>query len=465
MRLFVELEDGRTITLWVSDNTRVAESKKYIEASGRTKLTASKMRLLCDVAVMGDEKLVSDFASPTTPNQCQAILQEIIPGGSLDYIHFFSPFPGTQARSTDVTIKVVLSEGVSLPDLDDLALALRVYGPRNQRVAGDLSFVKATRTLSFTASYLMSNSNYSVYLHGSFFSLSPNGSTPLSQQSTFANFEWAFKTPKLTQVRLLTTCMNAKCFSQPAPPPTALVIIGRQSMSLFQELLHEVAKRFSIHPSQIGGLHATSIGHCEIDVTDDTDVVRLNDSFTLSFHVRPFVPVPADNNVWTAAQLERYLEDNWVNDASGYLALCGKMSPEEEEEALLAIVNAFADAEDNKDGIAANSLRRQEDSQCGEEESRQIDFAREGGLGDDDDDKRSQEAHAGMHSHTDILERGENASIEGGAGAPFNIPTIGVATVPHEVTSATNIADPRDPSRQHLEILRAVSDSCMNWFW
>jgi hypothetical protein len=38
-----------------------------------------------------------------------------------------------------------------------------------------------------------------------------------------------------------------------------------------------------------------------------------------------------------AEQWNKYREENWVNDASGYLAICGKYSPEEEKNLLLQV--------------------------------------------------------------------------------------------------------------------------------
>ena len=59
---------------------------------------------------------------------------------------------------------------------------------------------------------------------------------------------------------------------------------------------------------------------------------------------------------WIAEEWQAYNDDNWVNDASGYLAVCGKLSEEEENDLILQLVQAFEHNEDNRDGIAANSV-------------------------------------------------------------------------------------------------------------
>ena len=140
---------------------------------------------------------------------------------------------------------------------------------------------------------------------------------------------------------------------------SCVITVERQSGSLIQEFTQILGRSFGVESNLITCLSACGIDGRKLDLISDEDIADLNDSYSVSFDLKP--PTEFDqmesathhggSQSWSAEEWEQYNADNWVNDASGYLAVCGKMSAEEENELILQVVEAFTLQEDNKDGI------------------------------------------------------------------------------------------------------------------
>ena len=143
--------------------------------------------------------------------------------------------------------------------------------------------------------------------------------------------------------------------------PPKLATLSRRSRGLMSELVAVAAARFDVPVQRIGrflvrdggqgdgGRSVThSVAHSVIHC--DRDVLRLHELDSIEFEVLPADAPPlrparvVHKEVASLTHAE-YCKEHWVNAEAGFLAVCGKMSAEEETEALLAVVAAYEERE------------------------------------------------------------------------------------------------------------------------
>ena len=214
--------------------------------------------------------------------------------------------------------------------LDDSGAALlQLLGTNDNSVPGTVTV--SGRQVIFTSTQLLEPcSQYMVLFYGARLA-----------GSKLSNTRACFMTSTVSSCRILVWQQGAEQISR-------LVCLDRRSSALLSELRTRVASAFACLPCQVSAL-AASRGPKRWSISTDTTVGGLQDGDQVEF-----VQLERSAAVSVAQREERtrllgapvmssqeYRRRNWVSDESGYYAIAGKMSPEEETEALLQLIAAF----------------------------------------------------------------------------------------------------------------------------
>ena len=386
MRLFVRCEDLKVLTLWLNEGTTVLNAKTSIYESKRTKININEMRL-----IVGDHELSNDFLLYGNIHACIKYYQPDI--YHLNYILSVSPIKGSSLESNPESLTINLSKEceITFVDMNNILPTDIVYlrTDRDELLESQCIYNKELSTLHcYPISKLYHNRSYTVHINSKH--ITYNG------VYNCKDYEWSFNINTLPSIRLSVThtpltsptapdTLDSKPTSKSASnaKKQSLITLHRNLFSLYTELIKALAQRFSVPEYTI-----TTINTSYMSITTDQDVARLQELDTLTFTTDPILPLPyTDRNsslttgatgaggAQTAAGIsggsssrsgqtaavagdawQQYVADNWVNDASGYIAISGKMSPQDEHELLLQVIEAFSVKEDNYDGIGNGVL-------------------------------------------------------------------------------------------------------------
>ena len=355
MRVFVRLlENHRLITIWVPEKQQVSQIKDYIEQSNRSTLSVSQMRLFVkDVEAKDDADICTYVTSGSNHHVFAVLLNKFESSVStIDYLVLHFPPNHSTFCHLDETIRItVMKDSLTTNDIStrDLSKLMTIVSDRSQIMEADywLKFEEFSVSIYARARNLVPDSFYYVYIDGSFFSL---------KNLMGRSFQWSFKTMKLSPLRIqCSLSQHSKNFAR-------LITIDRQSSNLINDTIAAISSKFlEIDPLHISAIHAVNGDDRSYPILCNADVAGLNDSQRIQFHVDSTAPIIDNQSIevrsrynWTKKEWDLYYEENWVNDSSGYLAICGKLSEEEESELIYQIVSAFDGREDNKDGIAVS---------------------------------------------------------------------------------------------------------------
>jgi len=221
--------------------------------------------------------------------------------------------PSGTSAPLDGLISCRLPDGLTAGPVPAALIELR--GWLDQPCEGESSYDPETTTISFRATRALAPDRVHTVL--------------LRAASIYA--AWQFRTCTLSSVRLLLELVG-----QLRP---RLVTLQRDGPSLLAELGSAAGHVFS-------GLA------CDFSTdgapVDDLAIGRFEDGQLVQCTPRPSVdPTSAViHSEVPALDPDEYARQHWVNPQAGFLAVVGKLTAEEEEEALLAIVQAFASADD-----------------------------------------------------------------------------------------------------------------------
>ena len=371
MRLFVRCEDLKVLTLWLNEGTTVLNAKTSIYESKRTKININEMRL-----IVGDHELSNDFLLYGNIHACIKYYQPDI--YHLNYILSVSPIKGSSLESNPESLTINLSKEceITFVDMNNILPTDIVYlrTDRDELLESQCIYNKELSTLHcYPISKLYHNRSYTVHINSKH--ITYNG------VYNCKDYEWSFNINTLPSIRLSVThtpltsptapdTLDSKPTSKSASnaKKQSLITLHRNLFSLYTELIKALAQRFSVPEYTI-----TTINTSYMSITTDQDVARLQELDTLTFTTDPTLPLPytdrnsslttgacgADNSTSSSGQTaalasdewQQYVANNWVNDASGYIAISGKMSPQDEHELILQVIEAFSIKEDNYDGI------------------------------------------------------------------------------------------------------------------
>ena len=352
MRVFVRVEDNRVLTLWFNESAVVADVKAACSSARRsrsdapcTSIAIAAMRLLHGARELDDgEQLHAILAAEqrATGRAGYAVLKTVLrrrrrtlreDGGSAP-LH---PVHG----ATDVALAAAVSITVRCADEDDVdaaASSLALYERSDQRVPSRVDVTHCGPgmcTLTLTPLRpLCSATSFVAYASGA-----------------AADFEWEFATVALAPVRAIGVRVNAR--GSAVAPPVLITLERSGGGSLWPELIHKLASRARVTPSLI-----RICAHDDATVAvacDERWVAALVADQRVSFRVA--APAVAAVEAAVAAETKRvadeattaysysdYCEDHFATEECGYYAVVGKMSAEEEHEALLSVIAAFMDA-------------------------------------------------------------------------------------------------------------------------
>jgi isopenicillin N synthase-like dioxygenase len=412
MRLFVYIhETGKDITVWFPDHTTVLTAKQAILQSKQTSIftCVEDMELYCcssnsnnGSCVMKDTQVLEYYAPATHKIQVHALLlPKEVPLASRmnckladNFVVYHTPSDG--AANVSVTKPGVIClyttqsvyhqlKALCEAHCECLQDLIMVRDSRNQRVFGSLEFEASPHAhmIRFvSAQMLLSNGSYSVLVDGRM-------KDPATGEAVWIGglpskrLLFSFKTQKLSELQLFVrvhnvtkshletdTAMAIDPDSASSAPihsqlvESCVLTLGRQSLALFDEFQYRLASVLSIQVFHMIGVRAQHIDGSIVSVHSDHDIGVLNNSDSIEVDVDLSAVDKRENGDMqiptcvpiTGEQWAQYNRDNWVNDASGYLAVCGKFeSVEEEMELILNVVRAFEHNEDNKDGIGSNN--------------------------------------------------------------------------------------------------------------
>ncbi|RYH15231.1 isopenicillin N synthase family oxygenase [archaeon] len=381
MRVFLRLVNGKRITLWLpfdatffslqilldQSNQSVIPSDALEFVSGSRRVTQSDARL-SSYSHIDDSSRVHLFVRPKLP----AVVKE-------NYCLYHTPTRGaTNCAVCNLKLCMIFQSTVYQlikqylqVFVFDLSIFLCVRDEKDDLVG----IAQFTVDDSISALYvelddiLGSLAMYTVYLDLSVFPiqeinnqmlsdehLALEPSPHLTDQAAYGYYEWSFTTGKLPTIRLLTTLSNTTPGDEMGDSNRQkLIVLTRQTAAMLEEIKQQIAAAFSIPSHSIGSVHVQNLYGDSVVLSTNQQVAGLSEMDSLLVYWDAHLSVCKDIAIpitvakpFTAQDWQKYNEENWVNEASGYLAVCGKMSAEEEEQLLLQVVQAFAHSKEEK---------------------------------------------------------------------------------------------------------------------
>jgi len=352
------MESGDVITVCCNEDHTVLDLKGFILQSQQTKIVnVQAMRLITTSIEMDNSSPLKGYTSGNNTQQLHCVLK-LQQCDAIVLHKSYSPRVTNCARNTssrinpyEVLISATLHPYASVISACD---AIYIRAERDQLVPGSSAFDIANHRIVFVPEKdLYFDTFYTAHLKGSSIVHAENNLQG-------KDFEWSFRTLRLSSLRLLVSSCCSSTSDQSVVASNMLLILPRQTPCLYKELLHTISSRFGLDVQKIISVKSKQIDGTEQPIDNDRTVAKLQESDTIIFEWSPDVLVKENNAEsvpWSKETWEEYYRHNWVNDCSGYLAVCGKMSLEEETLLLLNIVQAFCDKEDNNDGIAVPVTR------------------------------------------------------------------------------------------------------------
>lgn len=283
-------------------------------------------------------------------NQVHALLcKKRVTSLLANYVSSHTPSEDFIVRDVSESIVITLKEGFGVIEERSSDL-IRVRAERLQTVSGVVGVTGSGNSyvITFTASKNYAfDAYYTCYINGDF--ITGSDSLPCNR-----DFALTFKTAKVPAVRLCVSCVNRISGLKVA---SALPTLHRTTADLFEELKQLVSFTFRIPCHTIASMYANELN---LNLVDNRSVGLLVDSSSVIVLLDESLPSPPEALTvpFSPSDWQQYYKENWVNDASGYLVVCGKMTVEEENDLLLQVVQAFEMCEDNRDGIAVTEAVR-----------------------------------------------------------------------------------------------------------
>lgn len=343
MRIFVRVETGRVLTIWLPDDALVHHLVSAIQESKQSQLVG--FDVVCGASVLTDPQAkLSVFGHRDCRSLMHAFIRpkELDGLGHEDYLSFIHPPPNSAGCSVhSLVIRMGFTSQVfdalcQLP-LEALDGMISMRDSNDDPVEVSFALDRPLQQLRMTPVEVLNTScQCTIYIHGP--------ALPVPCRS----WQWSLHTAAMSSLRLLASLLP---IDSESPTDCRLVNVVRQSSALLEELRHQLAAAFSIPSHSIACI---SLGTPpDRPLSSNHAVAQLTEADCLTVHVDSAIPAPAvpQAKALTPADWAAYYKEHWVNDASGYLAVCGKMSSEEEAKLILEVVAAFSGNEDNRDGI------------------------------------------------------------------------------------------------------------------
>lgn len=324
MRAFVRLfSSERVLTLDLPPSTTIRALKEAVIESGQ--LPAGSPPADGFTVRLHSRSLPDDAAleACTSSTQCTnavhvALVRAQVPSAAVTCC---SPEPGTCRAPLDAAICCTVPGVASVADP---SAAIEVRGWMDQHVSGRASFDAATRVLRFEPEDpLLPERTYVAVVRA----------------AAAGEAAWQFRTESLPPVRVIVALASSRKrpleASDEASDERRLVTLQRREAPL-AELQAAVRSAFEVPNEE----HRFSlIGGADLDASG---VTRLREGEVV--HCTTLRPADQTVRVHSDAQAlshAEYRREHYVNSPSGYFAVCGKLTPPEEHELLLAVVAAF----------------------------------------------------------------------------------------------------------------------------
>eukprot|EP01031_Cornospumella_fuschlensis_P035887 gene35887-43528_t len=314
MRVFLRLLNGRRITLWLQSDATFSSLQILVDQSKQCPFPSHTLEFVCGSRRVTDRDIALNL-----------------------YL-----------LSSDSDISNLLS---IRDEKDD---AVRISGFRTDAGACSLT-IELDEVLN-------ASTKYTVYID---LSKLPSGSesgvdSSIVEDVVYGYYEWSFTTGKLPTIRILATLVDVtNNSSTPIEVKQLLLPLSRQTGAMLEEVLQQLAAAFCIPRFSIRQvlIHRLLEG-ISVAMNNNREVAGLNESDSLQIEYDASLSdpstLPVATKVFTGEDWKRYNEVNWVNEESGYLAVCGKMTEEEERDLLLQVVQAFATMDNET--LAENDL-------------------------------------------------------------------------------------------------------------
>ena len=330
MRVFVRLgASERVMTLDLSPATLVANIKRAIVDSGQVPGAAvAELTLRCMASTLVDTASLEQCTCRSEQGRALHIALTHHKQ-SISALPALKLPPVQSVPSSPLNCAVELVLPCSVQAVPAPAAAIQVRGWLDQPIAGAAAYDPATRTLSLKIDGPLTPSrSYCAVVDGT------------ALQPAHADAAWTFSSLALEPVRVLLELEGA--------PGHKLVTLYRRSASLLAELLAAARSRFPARHFEFRRT-AAAAG----PPLSDTDVGLLREGEVLCCRAVSMDARESPEVVHEEVQAldhDAYCAAHWVNAAAGYFAVVGKLTSEEEEAALLAVVSAFEGGEAGSSG-------------------------------------------------------------------------------------------------------------------
>ena len=237
-----------------------------------------------------------------------------------------SPMRGASDVSLAPKLRVNLSSNIDTEEASLLASQLvELHSETDQLCECQCTYHAGSHSIEAAPiAKLDPSSIYTIFLRGG-----------LIGGTLFADYQQSFKTMTVGPIRVVLCKEDTDdCF---------LVSLTR-SLGLYAELVGAVVERAGSKQSTVAELYCTRDA-TRISIRDDADVSLLRDGDKIYFTLQPVVVATtttgSEQKGASRFFSQEYIAQHWVSAASGYYAVTGKMSTEEENQLILDIVKAF----------------------------------------------------------------------------------------------------------------------------
>ena len=347
MRAFIRLASTETVlTFDLPQSSTVFDLKEAIVESGQlpSHLSAAHpadLSLHLHASELSDATTLEACASPSTQSSNALHVMVQARHRQANQLERTAPGPGATNVPLETGVHCVLPANIIAAG----GWTIELRGWMDQAVCGQVSFDASTRELRLRPqSILLPGRVYCVIVRAA--------------QQPRADFVWQFCTAQLPAVRIIlkrrreddrgptSTCATAH--HRATLDSLAAQRFGEDNERRLVTLQRRAALLSELQATARSVFREADAEYCfstsEAPICDsgvaalcEGDVVVCSRKGTMSSAAIVHDDVPA-------LSYEEYCRAHWVNEAAGYYAVAGKLTPHEEEQMLLAVVAAFEDA-------------------------------------------------------------------------------------------------------------------------
>ena len=360
-------------TFQLQENATVQNLKEAIISSGQSKFTNSASFEIVTspqgTILTDDSSLVSFYSTHSQKRYLHCIIapSPTLPIFGLECmscspIDIISPGNNVTLDTLIIYARIHdqnLSQSLAQLPTSELSGLLEIHGANDNVLEATVS-IRKNKIVCTLDRHLEPGSKYMIILHGkrlSTIQLPPCCSKHTAEEHDLENQYVSFTTQPLNSCRVQIQ------------PGNSLITLFRSS-NLLQELKTRILSLNNTDvtlPKELVclGTH----GQDTWLISNNADVARLCDGDCIKWrnmndaemlllnqqkdkdllHVQKINQQDQNNQLNATERHRRYCKDNWVNEESGYYAVYGKMSPEEENDLILGIVQAFCIKEEEKE--------------------------------------------------------------------------------------------------------------------